>query len=392
MPEDLSQGRTYQVEPYEGRYDEEISLLDIMVVFAKWRRLIAATVLLFAVGALIFAFMMTPLYKASVLVAETDKSYLGLLKSSAVQDRVLDRFAPKNWREMVGPDKKLKKDQLVAKYIGEMEAQGTKEGVIKLSVTYTDPKKAAEIANEYVNALENVLKDVRYGEYRKMAEDYAGKLNEVSGNLRAIEKDLAELEGKLGIGAKSVGVDGKIRDLEPVVAEWLKLQEKIMDKVMLISEKEADVGNNPEVATMKEELSELNLELEQYEDSIMKSALNSQSSASLEVFSEYLKKRKEWLAQQELYQKLQSLYDKVVLQEKTLNVSVVSLGIAQVPDKPFKPNKKLLLAVALVLGLFIGVFSAFFMEFFHRASEDPEEREKVKLIKEAFTLKGFFKS
>jgi hypothetical protein len=218
------------------------------------------------------------------------------------------------------------------------------------------------------------------------------KLNEVSGNLRAIEKDLAELEGKLGIGAKSVGVDGKIRDLEPVVAEWLKLQEKIMDKVMLISEKEADVGNNPEVATMKEELSELNLELEQYEESIMKSALNGQSSASFEVFSEYLKKRKEWLVQWMLYQKLQSLYDKVVLQEKTLNVSVVSLGSAQVPDKPFKPNKKLLLAVALVLGLFIGVFSAFFMEFFHRASEDPEEREKVKLIKEAFTLKGFFRS
>jgi capsular polysaccharide biosynthesis protein len=392
MPEDLSQGRTYQVEPYEGRYAEEISLLDIMVIFAKWRRLIAATVLLFAVGALIFAFMMTPLYKASVLVAETDKSYLGLLKSSAVQDRVLDIFAPKNWREMVGPDKRIKRGQLVKEYIGEMDAKGTKDGVIELSVTYTDPKKAAEIANEYVNALENVLKDVRYGEYRKMAEDYAGKLNEVSGNLRAIEKDLAELEGKLGIGAKSVGVDGKIRDLEPVVAEWLKLQEKIMDKVMLISEKETDVGNNPEVATMKEELSELNLELEQYEESIMKSALNGQSSASFEVFSEYLKKRKEWLVQWMLYQKLQSLYDKVVLQEKTLNVSVVSLGSAQVPDKPFKPNKKLLLAVALVLGLFIGVFSAFFMEFFHRASEDPEEREKVKLIKEAFTLKGFFKS
>uniref|UniRef100_UPI002FE04160 GNVR domain-containing protein n=1 Tax=Thermovirga lienii TaxID=336261 RepID=UPI002FE04160 len=133
-------------------------------------------------------------------------------------------------------------------------------------------------------------------------------------------------------------------------------------------------------------------ELEQYEGSILKSALNSQSSASLAVFSEYLKKRKEWFAQQMLYQRLQSLYDKAVLQEKTLNVSVVSLGSAPVPDKPFKPNKKLLLAVGVVLGLFIGVFLAFFMEFFHRASEDPEEREKVKLIKEAFTLKGFFKS
>jgi uncharacterized protein involved in exopolysaccharide biosynthesis len=54
MPEDLSQGRTYQVEPYEGRYAEEISLLDIMVIFAKWRRLIAVSVLIFALGALVF--------------------------------------------------------------------------------------------------------------------------------------------------------------------------------------------------------------------------------------------------------------------------------------------------------------------------------------------------
>jgi len=390
MPEDLSREKAYQVEPYEERYDEEISLLDIMVVFAKWRRLIAASVLVFALGALAFGFLMTPLYKTSVLVAEGDRSYLGLLKSSAVQDRVLDIFAPKNWREMVGPGKRIKRGQLVKEYIGEMDAKGTKDGVIELSVTYTDPKKVAQIANAYVNALEDVLKDVRYGEYRKMAEDYGKKLNEVSGNLRSIEKDLVELEGKLGVGAKLVDLDGKLRDLEPVVAEWLKLQAKIMDKVMLLSEKEAE--NSPETKILKDELSELNLELEQYEGSILKSALNSQSSASLAVFSEYLKKRKEWLTQQMLYQRLQSLYDKAVLQEKTLNVSVVSLGSAPVPDKPFKPNKKLLLAVAVVLGLFIGVFLAFFMEFFHRASEDPEEREKVKLIKEAFTLKGFFKS
>lgn len=39
MPEDLSREKVYQVEPYEERYDEEISLLDMMVVFAKWRRL-----------------------------------------------------------------------------------------------------------------------------------------------------------------------------------------------------------------------------------------------------------------------------------------------------------------------------------------------------------------
>ncbi|HCD71278.1 MAG TPA: hypothetical protein DEQ04_01775, partial [Thermovirga lienii] len=102
MPEDLSREKVYQVEPYEERYDEEISLLDMMVVFAKWRRLIAASVLVFALGALAFGFMMTPNYKTSKLLVQEEESYLGLLKSSAVQDRVLDIFAPKNWRDVVG--------------------------------------------------------------------------------------------------------------------------------------------------------------------------------------------------------------------------------------------------------------------------------------------------
>ncbi|MDQ7031110.1 MAG: Wzz/FepE/Etk N-terminal domain-containing protein [Desulfonauticus sp.] len=44
------------------------------------------------------------------------------------------------------------------------------------------------------------------------------------------------------------------------------------------------------------------------------------------------------------------------------------------PKKPYKPKKKLILAVALVTGLFLGIFLAFFLEWLENAKKREKER------------------
>ena len=67
-----------------------------------------------------------------------------------------------------------------------------------------------------------------------------------------------------------------------------------------------------------------------------------------------------------------SLYNNLTNQANNLKASLKScedfkiINYAQLPAAPIKPNKKLNIAIAGVLGLFVGVFVAFFMEFWQK--------------------------
>jgi capsular polysaccharide biosynthesis protein len=67
-----------------------------------------------------------------------------------------------------------------------------------------------------------------------------------------------------------------------------------------------------------------------------------------------------------------SLYNNLTKQANNLNASLKScedfkiINYAQLPAMPIKPNKKLNILIAGVLGLFVGVFVAFFLEFWQK--------------------------
>ncbi|MBO8154807.1 Wzz/FepE/Etk N-terminal domain-containing protein [Thermovirga sp.] len=385
MEEKPLAGKVLQSEHSTQKYydEDEVSLLDLMVVFAKWRRLIIGITLLFVLGAGILAFLMTPQYKASVQIVNNNKTYLGLLKSTEVQDYLLERFAPQDWRSMVGPGKKLSREALVKKYIGEMNAQASKEGIINLSVAYNDPQKAATIANAYVEALEDVVRKITYGKYEKKREDYKHKLDKATKELRAMEKELKSLEERLGFSTGMTEGEQKWK-LDPLIKGWFKLQEEVVEKTIQIEKARLEKGDDTRIA-LEAELEFLKDRLETYEKQVLMGSADGQRSGYLSTFGDYLRKRRDWLWQLNLCETLQDLYNEAKLQEETLSVSVLTSGKAVPPDRPFKPNKKLLIAIASILGLFLAIFVAFFLEFFHRASENPENEEKVKIIKEAFT-------
>ena len=67
-----------------------------------------------------------------------------------------------------------------------------------------------------------------------------------------------------------------------------------------------------------------------------------------------------------------SLYNNLTNQANNLKASLKScedfkiINYAQLPAAPIKPNKKLNIIIAGVLGLFIGIFVAFFLEFWQK--------------------------
>lgn len=62
-----------------------------------------------------------------------------------------------------------------------------------------------------------------------------------------------------------------------------------------------------------------------------------------------------------------SIYQINTLQERLSNCQDFKIiDYAQLPDAPIKPNKKLNILIAGVLGLFVGIFVAFFLEFWQK--------------------------
>jgi len=66
------------------------------------------------------------------------------------------------------------------------------------------------------------------------------------------------------------------------------------------------------------------------------------------------------------------LYNTLSNQANSLNASLKDyedfkiINYAQLPASPIKPNKKLNILIAGVLGLFVGIFAAFFLEFWQK--------------------------
>ncbi|MDT8284842.1 MAG: Wzz/FepE/Etk N-terminal domain-containing protein, partial [Thermovirgaceae bacterium] len=160
--------------------DDEISLLDLLLVLARNKKLIFRITAAFAIAAIIVSLVMTKQYKATARILNPVEQsamasllqqqlgggiaemirpdikgniYVGMLKSRTLQDYLLDRFGPEGWRETTGLGKENKREDVLEEYLGEIEAAEEKDGTISLSVIYTDPVRASEIANAAIEGL-----------------------------------------------------------------------------------------------------------------------------------------------------------------------------------------------------------------------------------------------
>lgn len=77
----------------------------------------------------------------------------------------------------------------------------------------------------------------------------------------------------------------------------------------------------------------------------------------------------------DMYAALRSNIDTLRLVKAGQSASVQLLDTADVPERPVKPAKALVLLIAAVLGLFIGIGLAFLRDFLFKGVADPEELE-----------------
>jgi len=409
--------------------EEEIDLREYINVLLKRKGIIILIFLIAVItAALVSYFYLKPVYEAStILMISKPKyqvelepkiqtqftseisiaTYESLIKDREIEQKVIDKL------DLNQPPYEFTPDNLK----GMISIESIKNtNLIKINLQAGEPKLAKDIANVWASLFVEKNKDLNLQESKEaqgfieeqlqISDQSLAKIEEEIRKFNEINKiEIVENEIK-GKAAKILNYDLRLADIKlSLQKEKAGKQEIILaldeqDKVVklsksitedqffhqLISNITNDNFNNINLTYVSEETNPIYYNLVQHliSTDISINSLFAEEIQLKENIDEYWKRIeniKQELAQEKLNQsRLKREYDTAkgvfgVLSQKNEEVKIVVAtesglikiaSLAYEAKSPIKPNKKLNIAIAGVLGLFIGIFVAFFMEFWQK--------------------------
>lgn len=382
--------------------EEEINIIDLFLVIAKRKSLIIGITLTVAIVTAIISFIIPPTYKAETKFLPPQQSsltasqllhqavgqitgiapemlgiktisdlYAEILKSNTVLDGIIDRFDLMKVYEV-----KYRSDAR-KKLLKNIEISvNRKSGIISLYVYDKNPKRAADMANAFVEELKKLTKNLALTEASQRRLYFEEQLKEVKDALVKAEEDMKKFQEKTG----AVVVEEQAKKVVEAIAS-LRAQ---------IAAKEAEIKamktyatpNNPELKRAEEALKALKAELARLE---VKGGSNPNplipTQRFPEVSKEYLRKMRDLKFYEDLYELLLKGYEAAKLDEAKDAPVIAVIDKATPPEKKAKPKRTLMVFIATILSFFFSIFIAFFKEYIEKINQDPEQKQKVEALK-----------
>ena len=415
-----------------GKYAEEeieIDLRELLKIFKKWSKYIIVMTLLctFAVGLLSW-FVMSPIYQAKTLLMvtqATDKlqtnpvrsgegledvvssvsrmpvltmsTYLGQIKSETLMNRIIEHLE-------LDPEK-----YNAYTLAGMIDASVVKDSnLIEVKVTSADPALATKIANvmsdEYLKLMteknqEQMSRSVDFLEKQKTvtdkeldkASDYLkefqsqprgvavldteftartqdaaslnSRLKTVHIEIQQLAAGVYSLENQLAITPQTITSDkwnedqGKAYSTQEANPVYISLVQELIGKKAALAEKEG------EAAGLQQMLAQTDVELDTLQAELANKRMQEEK---LQREVDRLKKTSETLAMKKTETQIAKSID-------LGDTSVMVVSEASLPEAPIKPNKKLNVAIALVLGFMVFTLLAFVLEHLDNTLKTPED-------------------
>jgi tyrosine-protein kinase Etk/Wzc len=390
------------------RDNDEINLLDLLIVLLKRKRLILGITFISALITAIVSLIMPPVYRAetSLLPPQPSSSmalqalsqlaggaagigaevlgiktpadlYAGLLKSNTVLDRIIDRF-----KLMELYDKEYRIDARKA-LLDNIEVNvDKKSNIITISVEDKDPVRAAQMANAFVEELKALTKGLAITEASQRRLFFEEQIKDTKLALIKAEEDLKKFQEKTGAIKVEEQAKAVIEGIATLRAQIAAKEVEI--KVM----KTYSTPYNPDLQRAEEALRAMKAELQKLEAKEGKNPDPLMPTGRMpEVGMEYLRKLRELKFNETLYELLLKGYETARLDEARDAVVIQVVDKAIPPDKRAKPKRTLMVLVATFTGFFLSIFIAFFIEYKEKASQDPEQKERIEAIRKEINFK-----
>ena len=295
--------------------------------------------------------------------------YIGLLHTRPVEDAIIQQFGLQGLYRA----KDLTATRI--KLANNTEIVSEKSGLIAITVTDTDKKRAADIANSYTNQLRDLTHTVALSEASQRRLFYEEQLKHAKEDLVNAEADLRRVGQKSGL----VELDAQSKAL---IEELAELRAQIAAKqVQIQAIRSYSTEQNPEVQLAERELSAL-----QAQAASLQQTTNPSGSADMDLADvrgaglDYLKAQHELLYRQTLYDLLIRQYDAARLDEANEATVIQVVESAIPPDRKSGPHRVVIVLWMAFAGL---LMVSLYILMHHELARNPRSRQSLALLRSA---------
>jgi len=294
----------------------------------------------------------------------TTDLYVSLLGSDAIKDPIIDRFKLMEiYKTKFRTQASKRLDQTVS------ITAGKKDGIVSIYVDEKDPKRAADLANAYVDELGRLLIRLNIsgaGQNRAFLEE---RLIKAKADLAKAEDDLKAFQSK----NKTVNAPEQAKASIEGIA---KLRAELVSReVQLNSIRRTYTESSQEVKNLKSTVDQLRSQVARLEGSGSGSAIPTVGAAPA-LEQEYIRLMREFKIQESLVELLTKQYEMTRINEAKDVAPFQVILLARTPEIKSKPSRAGIVKSAAVTALFFSLVLAFAKERYSHLEEADKRRWK----------------
>jgi len=419
MPSDLSSSELQEhadpsiVPPTAVRVtgDDETSVLDLLIVLAERKRMILGVTAAFAILAIIFSLSLPIRYTATVTLLPPQQNssmgaaltsqlgnlggmaalaggslglknpndmYVAMFKSRTVEDAMVQHFGL--MREY---GTKFSSDARRVFESSVIVDGSTKDGMIHISVQDRDPRRAADLANGYVDQFRLQSQHLAITEASQRRLFFEQQLEQAKDNLANAEEAMKQTEQKTGV----IQLDSQARAL---IESAASLRAEIAAKeVQIQGIRTYATGENSQVVQAQQELESMRAQLAKLggsEDSASGGLIVPKGRVP-EASLEYVRKLRDVKYNETIFEIIAHQFEAAKLDEARQGALIQVVDAAVSPERKSGPKRSLIVIGLTGIGFFCSVLYVLLRASLQRMTSDPEYCPRFMQLREALLPK-----
>ncbi len=303
--------------------------------------------------------------------SQTDM-YVSFLKSRTVEDSMIQRFglmAEYHEKRMSDARKAFERHATVA--------AGTKDGLIRITVEDGDAKRAAEMANGYVEEFRKLSETLAITEAARRRLFFERELQDAKKNLSTAEEEMRRTQQSTGV----LQIDSQAKALIESVA-MLRAQ-VVAKEVQIQGMRSFAAEDNPDLVLAKQQLGALQKQLAQLAGSQHDTGSDIVLSKGrvTESGMQYLRRFRDLKYYEAIYELLIKGLEVAKLDEAKEGEIVQVVDPAITADRKSSPHRAIIVLASTIVGFFLAVFWIVVRQSVQRTLDVPENSERWQEIK-----------
>ncbi|MBM4175167.1 MAG: hypothetical protein FJ213_03190 [Ignavibacteria bacterium] len=278
-------------------------------------------------------------------------NYLAILQSRSSFEKVIRKF---NIREVYDFSESAPIENVIGAFEDNVQFNVEDEGNITIKVSDKDPKRAADMANYFVQVLNDISIELGVAEARNNREFIEKRYEQLKVDLKNIEDSLKMFSEKYSVYAideqtkAAIQAAAEIKSLIMIEEIKLEVLRKTMDE------------SSPEIQQAKLQIKEMNSKLNQMK--FGREKLNKESLSLFvpfgdipEVGIQYLRLKRDFEIQTKLMEFLLPIFEQSKIEEQKNIPVVLVLDVAVPAEKKSSPKRSIIVLASFLISFFLSI-------------------------------------